>query len=63
MTLQELLTTAGLSQEDLAIAVGVTQPTVSRWESVNHIPKTDKLMLLSEVLGVTVQDLLNLNRR
>lgn len=56
-TLHELRTNAGLSQDDLAELVGVSQPTISRWEDGTMTPNTDKLRSLAKALGVTIEDL------
>lgn len=57
MTLHDLRTTAGLSQEELAKLVGVTQATVSRWEAGKMVPNADKLRSLVKALGVKSEDL------
>lgn len=48
----------GLSQEELAQAVGVTGSAISRWESGQRQPNIEKLKKLSAALGVTVDELL-----
>ena len=48
----------GLSQCDLADALGVKQPTVSYYESQNGHPQADVLTKLAKVLAVSVDDLL-----
>lgn len=47
----------GLSQKELAIAVGVTKKTVGAWESGKSMPKADKIDLLCQVLCKTYDDI------
>lgn len=49
--IKELRKKAALTQAELAEAVGVTQSTVSQWESGKAVPDTLKLPKLAEVLG------------
>lgn len=48
----------GLSQENLAELVGVSRQAVSKWESGQTYPDIDKLVVLSELFGVSVDHLL-----
>lgn len=48
----------GLSQEELADKVGVSRQAVSKWESEQSIPDTEKVVALSEFFGVTTDYLL-----
>ena len=50
---------AGLNQEQLAEAVGVSCVTISQWETEIYTPKTLKIKALAKALGVTEADLLN----
>ncbi|WP_426560401.1 helix-turn-helix domain-containing protein [Angustibacter sp. McL0619] len=45
---------AGVSQEDVALAIGVSQPTYSRIEQGSRPLKGDELILLADRLGVRV---------
>ena len=49
---------AGLSQAELARAVGVPQSSVSYWETAAKPPRSDVLPKLAKALGVRVEDLL-----
>lgn len=49
----------GLTQLELAEAVHVSRQAVSRWEVGTSIPTTENLAVLSQIYGVTVDDLLN----
>lgn len=48
----------GLTQEQLGERLGVTNKTVSRWETGRYMPDLDKLQELASLLGVSVDDLL-----
>ena len=48
----------GLSQNELAMLMGVDRTTVTKWETGKAFPKTKMLMQLSEVLGIPLEDLL-----
>jgi transcriptional regulator with XRE-family HTH domain len=48
----------GLTQKELADAIGVTQKDVSRWETGVYNPKVDKLLLIAEALSCDLKDLL-----
>ena len=48
----------GISQDELAKRLKVTQGAISQWESGRTRPRSDMLVHLSEVLGVTVDELL-----
>jgi transcriptional regulator with XRE-family HTH domain len=56
--LQKLRKEKGLSQESLADMLGVSRQAVSKWESGQAYPETDKLIVLSEFFGVTLDSLL-----
>lgn len=45
-------------QEDLADRVGVSQPTVSRWENAETAPQRVNLMALAECAQVQVGDII-----
>ena len=47
----------GLSQEQLAELIGVSRQTVSKWETGTSTPELEKLILLSECFGISVDDL------
>ena len=48
----------GWSQEELAEKLMVTRQAVSKWESAQSMPDLDKLVQLSEALGVSTDYLL-----
>lgn len=49
----------GMTQEELGERLGVTNKTVSRWETGRYMPDVDKLLELSGLLGVSVNELLS----
>lgn len=48
----------GWTQAELADKTGVTNQAVSKWETGESFPETSALVLLSEIFGVSVDDLL-----
>lgn len=54
----ELGKTAGLSQAELAKALGVPQSSIGFWETASKPPRSDILPKLAKALGVRVEDLL-----
>lgn len=50
---------AGLTQETLAERVGVARQTIVKWESGESAPDLEAAGRLAEVLGVTLDDLVN----
>lgn len=49
---------SGLSQEELAEKIGVSRQAVSKWERAEASPDTDNLIILADVYGVSLDDLL-----
>lgn len=47
----------GMSQGDLAEALGVSRQSVSKWETAVSVPELDKLVKLAGVFGVTLDEL------
>lgn len=56
--IQNLRKTKGLSQEQLADAIGVSRQAVSKWESEQTTPDLEKIVLMSELFEVTTDYLL-----
>lgn len=50
---------AGLTQAELADAIGVPQTNIAFWEFSDKPPRSDVLPKLAEVLGVSVEALLS----
>lgn len=54
----ELRKKSGYSQEELAEKMGVSRQSVSKWEGALSIPDLDKILLMSEIFGVSTDYLL-----
>lgn len=48
-----------LSQEELAEKLGVSRQSVSKWESNSAYPEMDKLIQISNMFNVGIDELLN----
>ena len=48
----------GLSQEDLATQLNISRQAVSRWETGEGLPDTEKVIRLSRIFGVSTDYLL-----
>lgn len=49
----------GITQEELAEILGVSRQAISKWESDNGYPETEKLLLLSKTLNTSLDYLMN----
>lgn len=49
----------GITQEELAEKIGVSNKTISRWETGKYMPDLTLFSKLSKELGVTINELLN----
>lgn len=47
----------GLSQEELGLSLNVSRQTVSKWESGQSYPDFQRLVLLSDYFGLTLDEL------
>lgn len=56
--LYSLRKSKGMTQQELADRLGVTDKAVSKWETGEAFPETAQLVPLSDIFGVTVDDLL-----
>lgn len=52
-----------LSQEALANKLGISRQAVSKWERAEASPDTDNLILLADLYGVSLDDLLKSNQK
>ncbi len=50
-----------LSQEELGAKVGVTRQTISNWELGETSPNPEQLKLLSKILNISIDELLDNN--
>ncbi len=57
--LRKLRTEKGLTQEQLGEQLGVTNKTVSRWETGTYLPPVECLKLMSDFYGVSINELLS----
>ena len=57
--LAELRRGRGLTQAELGEKLGVTNKTVSRWETGNYLPPVEMLEALSRFYGLTINELLS----
>lgn len=55
---QRLRKEKGLTQQDIADNVGITFQSVSKWEQDINLPDVNALLTLSDILGVSVDELL-----
>lgn len=56
--LYQLRKKSGLSQEQLAEQLNVSRQAISKWESGNAFPESEKLIIISNYFGVSVDYLL-----
>ena len=61
--LKEMRTRAGMSQEKLAERVGVSRQAITKWETDKGAPDMDNLMALSDLFGVSADELLGREAR
>lgn len=55
--ISKLRTTNKMSQGDLAEKLNVSRQSISKWETNASVPELDKLILLSDLFGITLDDL------
>lgn len=55
----ELRKQKGLSQEELGYKLNVTRQTVSKWELGQTTPEMDKLLEMSKIFNISVDELIN----
>ena len=58
--LQRLRTAKGLTQGQLAVRLGVSEPSISAWELDKARPKAGRVEVLANMLGVEIHELLGL---
>lgn len=58
MDIKKIRLLAGMSQEQLASAAGVSRISIVRYESGERIPDLDVAVRIANALGVKVEDLI-----
>ena len=53
----------GFSQDELAEKIGISRQTLSKYETGESLPDIEKCKLLAEVLDVSLDDLVNYDRK
>ena len=54
--LQHLRATRGMTQENLAVLLGVSRQSVTKWESERAYPEMDKLLKICSVFDCTLDE-------
>jgi len=57
--ISELRKEKGMTQEKLGEKIGVTNKTVSRWETGTYLPPADALLAMSELFSVSINEILS----
>lgn len=57
--LKLLRTQHNMTQEQLGEKLGVTNKTISRWETGNYLPSIDCLKLMSEMYQISINEILS----
>lgn len=58
-TYERLRDEKGLNNAQVAVAADIPMSTIYDWKAGRYMPKTDKLMAIAKVLGVTLDDLMS----
>lgn len=58
MFLKQLRNENGMTQEQLGEIIGVSNKTISRWETGNYMPPVDCLNKLSEIYYISINEIL-----
>ena len=62
MLLREKRQERGITQNDLAVRVGVKRNTVCQWETGSRQPRVELLPKIASILGCTVDELLGITK-
>lgn len=54
---KELRTAAGMTQKALADQLGVTVPTVSKWELGHRTPELERVFRMTLIFGVPIEEI------
>ena len=58
MFLKQLRNETGMTQEQLGEKLGVSNKTISRWETGNYMPPVDCLNMLSDIYHISINEIL-----
>jgi len=53
----EIMESKGISQNELANRTGITQSTISDWKNKGNTPNSEKLPIVCNALGITINEL------
>ena len=59
MFLKQLRNENGMTQEQLGEKLGVSNKTISRWETGNYMPPVECLNMLSDIYHISINEILN----
>lgn len=54
---RELRVAAGMTQKELADQLGVTVPTVSKWELGQRTPELERVFRMTLIFGVPIEEI------
>lgn len=54
---KKLRTAAGMTQKELADQLGVTVPTVSKWELGQRTPELERVFRMTLIFGVPIEEI------
>ena len=54
---KKLRTAAGMTQKELADQLGVTVPTVSKWELGQRTPELERVFRMPLIFGVPIEEI------
>ena len=54
---KEMRTAAGMTQKALADQLGVTVPTVSKWELGQRTPELERVFRMTLIFGVPIEEI------
>ena len=57
MNIKKLRKNAGMTQKELATAIGMDRSTVAKWETEGRLPRSVELPKVAKVLGVKIEEL------
>lgn len=55
--IKDLRTAAGMTQKALADQLGVTVPTVSKWELGQRTPELERVFRMTLIFGVPIEEI------